>query len=342
MHRHRIELEGSGQFFECRGEETVLHAALRSGIGFPYECSSGSCGTCLFQRIAGSFETAWDEAPGLSARARQKGDRMLACQSRPRSSGAIKAPLDDRYCPPVRPEIQTAQLRKVERLTPGMSEFMFSTQRPARFMPGQYVLLRIAGAVRGARAYSMANLPNDEGEWRLVIKHKPGGACTDYLFSRLRAGNAVEMAGPYGLAYLRDGVGRDLVGIAGGSGLSPILSVVRKALGEEPGSNRQVHLFFGGRRPADIVDPKSFEDIRERADGRLHFYPAISEPTELSPDSWDGDRGFIHEIVAQRAPHSVRQCEVFVAGPPPMIRETLTTLSSLGVPREQIHFDNFF
>lgn len=268
---------------------------------------------------------------------------MLACQSRPRSSGAIKAPLDDRYRPPVRPEIRTAQLGKVERLTPDMSEFTFRTQAAARFIPGQYVLLSVSGEeVRGARAYSMANLPNDEGEWRLVIKHKPGGACTDYLFSRLRAGNAVELAGPYGLAYLRDGVGRDLVGIAGGSGLSPILSVVRKALGEAPGSNRQVHLFFGGRRPADIVDPNSFADIRERADGRLHFYPAISEPAEASADPWDGDRGFIHEIVAQRAPHSVRQCEIFVAGPPPMIRETLSMLSSLGVPREQVHFDNFF
>ncbi len=268
---------------------------------------------------------------------------MLACQSRPRSSGAIKAALDERYQPPVRPEIQAAHLRKVERLTPDMSEFMFRTQAAARFIPGQYVLLSVSGEeVRGARAYSMANLPNDAGEWRLVIKRKPGGACTDYLFDKLSLGGVVGMAGPYGLAYLRDGVERDLVGIAGGSGLSPILSIVRKALGEEPGSNRQVHLFFGGRRPADIVDPKSFSDIRERADGRLHFYPAISEPAEASTDPWDGDRGFIHEIVAQRAPRSIGQCEIFVAGPPPMIRETLTTLSGLGVPREQVHFDNFF
>ncbi len=342
MQRHRIEIEGSDQFFECREDETVLHAALRSGIGLPYECSSGSCGTCLFQRIAGSFETMWEEAPGLSARARQKGDRMLACQNRPRASGTIKTVPDARYCPPVPPAMQTAELTDIARLTPDMSEFTFKTPAPARFAPGQYFLLSVAREVRGARAYSMSNLPNGEGKWQVVVKRKPGGACTDYLFNELSVGGLVGMAGPYGLAYLRDGCERDLVGVAGGSGLSPILSIVRKALLEEPIKIRQVHLFLGGRRPIDIIDPKSFADIGERADGRLHFYPAISETAGVSAHSWSGDRGFIHEIVAQRAPSSIREAEVFVAGPPPMIRETLTTLSNLGVPREQVHFDNFF
>ena len=151
----------------------------------------------------------------------------------------------------------------------------------------------------------------------------------------------------FGKQRVHDGIDLDIgvgeiLGIAGGSGLSPILSVARKALGEEPGRNRQVYLFLGGRRPADIVDPNGFADIQQRAEGRLHFYPAISEPTEVSVESWNGERGYIHEIVAQRAPRSIGRSEIFVAGPPPMIRETLTILSSLGVPREQVHFDNFF
>ncbi len=342
MDFRRIELDGSEQSFEAREDESLLHAALKSGLGFPYECSSGSCGTCLFQRLSGSFETVWDEAPGLSARARSKGDRMLACQSRARTAGRIRVALDERYRPPVPPVVQTARLRALERLTADMTEFTFETAAPARFMPGQYVLLDLGGEVRGARAYSMSNLPNDRGEWRLVIKWKPGGSCTDYLFGKLRVGDAVNLAGPYGLAYLRDGVGRDLVGIAGGSGLSPILSVVRKALGEADAIGRQVFLFLGVRRPADIVDPKRFEDIRNRAEGRLHFYPAISEAGEVPLNGWDGDRGFIHEILARRAPRSIRQSQIFVAGPPPMIRETLATLSQLGVPREQVHYDNFF
>ena len=58
--------------------------------------------------------------------------------------------------------------------------------------------------------------------------------------------------------------------------------------------------------------------------------------------SWAGERGFIHEVVARKAPATIRNSEIFVAGPPPMIRETLLTLSDLGVAREQIHFDNFF
>jgi toluene monooxygenase electron transfer component len=267
---------------------------------------------------------------------------MLACQSRPRASATIKTALDERYCPPVQPIMQTAHLKDIAKLTPDMSEFTFETSAPARFAPGQYVLLKVTPEIRGARAYSMSNLPNEEGEWRLVVKHKPGGVCTGHLFNRLSIGDAVKMAGPYGLAYLRDGCDRDLVGVAGGSGVSPILSILRKALLEEPARNRQVHLFLGGRGPLDIVDPRRFADIRKRADGRLHFHPAISEPTGVSLDSWSGDRGFIHEIVAQRAPDTIRDSEVFVAGPPPMIRETLTTLTNLGVSRERVHFDNFF
>jgi toluene monooxygenase electron transfer component len=341
VRRHRIELEGLPQPFECGEDESVLHAALRSGIGFPYECSSGSCGTCLFQCLSGEFEMIWKEAPGLSDRARKKGDRWLACQSRPRTVAAIRTTLEERYRPPVPPAKLTARLTKIDPLTADMSEFTFQTPVPARFMPGQYVLLSITGEVQGARAYSMANLPNDRGEWRLVIKHKPGGACTDYLFRRLRLGDMVEIAGPYGMAYLPDGVERDLVCIAGGSGLSPILSVARKALGSG-NAERKVHLFQGARRPADIVDPESFPDIRERAKGRLYFHPAISETIEVPLESWAGERGFIHEVVARKAPATIRDSEIFVAGPPPMIRETLLTLSGLGVPRGQIHFDNFF
>src|SRR5205814_8459387 len=178
VRRHRIELEGSPQSFECREDETILHAALSRGIGFPYECSSGSCGTCMFQCLAGSFEMIWEEAPGLSTRARKKGDRWLACQSRPRTCAAIRTTLEERYRPPVPPAKLTGRLTKIDPLTADMSEFTFQTPVEARFMPGQYVLLRVAGEVRGGRAYSMAYLPNDRGEWRFVNQHKPGGACT--------------------------------------------------------------------------------------------------------------------------------------------------------------------
>src|SRR6266851_4831536 len=106
-----------------------------------------------------------------------------------------------------------------------MREFRFRAPENASFLPGQYALLQFPG-VNGVRAYSMSNVSGN-ADWEFIIRRVPNGAGTGVLFDRLRPGGEIEMDGPYGLAYLRPDSPRDLVCVAGGSGLSPMISIAR-------------------------------------------------------------------------------------------------------------------
>src|SRR5208283_3178303 len=118
--------------------------ALRAGLGFPNDCGVGGCGNCRFDLVAGEMETLWAEAPGLSERERRRGKR-LACQSKPTSDCVVRVRLDDEC----RPVVPTARLRAwlTEKwdIAPGMGEFVFRTEEPARFRPGQFAILHPPG-----------------------------------------------------------------------------------------------------------------------------------------------------------------------------------------------------
>ena len=114
------------------------------------------------------------------------------------------------------------------------------------FLPGQYVLLQVPGGQR--RAYSMAN--TEAETLAFVVKEKPGGHASHYLFEELATGDMVSLEGPYGRAYLRIPQVREIVCVAGGSGLAPMLSVIEGALArpETPG----IRLFFGANTAEEL------------------------------------------------------------------------------------------
>src|ERR671934_1077607 len=106
MHAIRIS---DGPEYSCRADDTLLRAALRAGLGFPYECNTGACGTCKAELVSGQVACLRPDAPGLSERDRARG-RVLGCQSRPSSDCAIKVRLREPYIPAHRPARFAARL----------------------------------------------------------------------------------------------------------------------------------------------------------------------------------------------------------------------------------------
>lgn len=324
----------------ARGEN-LLRSALRQGQGFPYECSSGGCGSCQFELIEGEVACTWEQAPGLSAEARQAG-RHLACQSRVLSDCAIKVRLKPQYVPPLRPEARQVRYLGRRPLTADMAEYTFQATGPAEFLPGQYALLSLPG-VAGDRAYSMSNLPNAEGVWRFIIKRVPNGRGTDYIENSLRPDASLTLDGPYGTAYLRSESDRDIVCVGGGSGLSPIKSILSAAVREQRLSGRNIWLFYGGRTPADLcTDAMLAEDPAMRS--RVRSVTAIS--SNSGDSGWTGKTGFIHsvldEALASNGELRAADCEFYFCGPPPMtdaIHRLL--LIDRKIPAQQLHFDRF-
>lgn len=340
---YTIQVTGSGQGavqFSCASGDTILYAALRSGLGFPYECNSGGCGACQFELVDGDVEDLWPEAPGISERQRGRG-RRLACQSVPGSDCSIKVRLNEDGAAPVRPAVFTAVFEGARSLTPDMSEFTFRTTEPAQFLPGQFAMLRLPG-VEGARAYSMSNLANEDGLWRFIVKRVAGGQGTSVLFDALEAGQDVEITGPLGNSYLRTDNDRPIVCIAGGSGLSPVMSILR-SIGADPRfDSRRVMFFYGGRGPADMCVAEMLGAEPGLRD-RVELFLAISDDEAAGAAEWAGDRGFIHELVRKHLGESLAQYEYYFCGPPPMTDAVhRMLLLEAKVPAGQLHFDRFY
>jgi toluene monooxygenase electron transfer component len=342
MKQYSISIEGiEGSAFAQSERDTVLRAALRAGIGFPYECNSGGCGSCKYEVVSGEVENLWPDAPAITERDRRKG-RLLACQCRAKSDLLIRVRPQAEAKPVIPPRRMRAKLTEVREITHDIREFRLRTEELATFLPGQYAMLEIPG-VSSPRAYSMSNtVVGAEGmEWHLQIRRVPHGKATDVLFHHLRSGDEVELDGPYGIAYLRQNVARDIVCVAGGSGLAPMVSIARGA--SQAGMLRQQHLhfFYGARTPRDVCGESFLRDLPEFGD-RIHFHPVVSMPAdETSP--WNGETGFVHELVRRNLSDRMAEFEFYFAGPPPMTN-ALHEMLMVGyrVPFEQIHFDRFF
>lgn len=334
-----IRIDGTGIAFPCPDGDTVLRAALREGHGFPYECNTGSCGNCRFELLDGAVAHLRADAPAWSERDRRR-NRYLGCQARPSSDCSIKVRLDGRCEPAHRPRRRTARLLGSEALTHDIAEFRFALDDPAPFRPGQYALLDLQG-VDGARPYSMCNLPDGSGQWHFQVKRVPGGAATTVLFDALEAGDAVAIDGPYGMAYLREEVPRDLLLVAGGSGLSPMISIARAAVASERLAGRRIDFLYGGRTPRDVCGEAMLAALPGFGE-RLRYSAAISQPTAADAAAWQGPMGFLHDVARALFADRLEALEIYFAGPPAMAEAMQQMLIGAGVPPEQIHFDQFY
>ena len=163
--------------FECAAGEKILHAALRSGVELPYECATGTCGTCKATLVSGRHESHWPDAPGH--RHLKSPAEILTCQSVAHEDcqlelGVLKPGEADMAAPrPLGGVIETYR-----RLTHDVVAFDLRLDEPLEFEAGQFALLPVPG-IAGARAYSMVNFDRRAECLSFVVKKKPDGAVSD-------------------------------------------------------------------------------------------------------------------------------------------------------------------
>ncbi|MPZ31982.1 MAG: 2Fe-2S iron-sulfur cluster binding domain-containing protein [Rhodospirillales bacterium] len=231
--------------FQAPPGESLLAAALRQGVALPYECATGTCGTCRARLLDGEIDAGWPAAP---ARQALKPDRreFLTCQAKARSDCTLQ-PLES--CSPwpdgvERPAPCDSRVVQLQPLARDMLRLVVETARPLAFQAGQFVLLQVPG-VDGARAYSMANPQSQADRLEFVVKRKPDGAVSRWLFETAAPGDAVRLFGPLGAAVFEPALGHDLLLAVGGSGLAVALAVLGRADAAGYLGQHRARLFFG-------------------------------------------------------------------------------------------------
>jgi propane monooxygenase reductase subunit len=181
----------------------------------------------------------------------------------------------------------------------------------------------------------MSNLPGD-GRIELMIKCYPGGRFSGLLEGAIRPGDAIGFTGPYGAFHLRRSR-RPVLMLAGGSGMAPIMSLLRQLSGER--SERMVRFYYGARTARDLFALDEIEALGS-ALADFRFAPVLSEAGLGDPE--EIARGFVHEFAAEYvATGEMEDFEAYMCGPPPMIDAATEALSDHGVEETRIFYDKF-
>jgi len=232
---------------------------------------------------------------------------------------------------------------EVVRETPDAVTLVFEdpTKTPFHFKPGQFftLLLDIDGEnVR--RAYSASSVPEDTHRLALTIKRVAGGLCSNFVNDRVRAGDVIELLGPSGnfAVDIDPTASRELVLLAGGSGITPMMSIARTVLADEPES--RVTLLYGNRGEADIIFYQALSSLQKQHPGRLRVRHVLQTP----PLDWAGGSGLLDETVCgdeltALAPSD--DAHFYVCGPEPMMAAARNVLIARGIPPERLHEERF-
>ncbi|WP_315764857.1 MULTISPECIES: 1,2-phenylacetyl-CoA epoxidase subunit PaaE [unclassified Bradyrhizobium] len=209
------------------------------------------------------------------------------------------------------------------------------------FSPGQYLTLRATlGGEEVRRSYSICSGP-DDGEIRIAVKRVDGGAFSSFVTDELKCGDEIDVMTPtgrFGVAPEPDAA-RIHVGFAAGSGITPILSIIKGVLAREPKS--RFFLFYGNRTTAGMLFREELEELKDRYLDRLSIFHVISGEEQDIPilhGRLDAEkvRVLLRSLVpAESVDH------VFICGPSGMSDELEPTCRELGIAADRIHVERF-
>lgn len=339
-----VEHKSGVDTFLCEEGETVLCGGLRAGLTLPYECATGTCGTCRARVMSGDVDVRWKEAPGGKRLKPEKGD-ILMCQSRPRSECMLRVPSSIDVAPHAPPQLRGAVIRDIRPLTRDVVHFDVHLSAPMKFEAGQFVVVE-SDDLTGGRAYSMVNFDVEADKIALVLKRKPGGGFSDWLFTEKPGGRPVHVFGPLGRAVFRPAEEKDIVCIAGGSGIAGMMSILTHAVQVNYFLERKGFVFFGVRTLADTFYLNELAAFVAASHGNLEVTVALSDEVVAAESHADLpalklSSGMVHEVAGAAMRDRLNDVIVYVAGPPVMVDGAIRMLVVNGVPIGDIRYDKF-
>lgn len=210
-----------------------------------------------------------------------------------------------------------------------------------RFDPGQHLTLRaMLNDVETRRSYSICTTP-DDGDLRIVVKRQGGGLFSNWINAAARSGDSIDVMTPQGRFGMRPDatIARNNLAIAAGSGITPIMSILRSVLAREPKS--RVVLLYGNRTAKSIIFKREFEALKDRYLARLSVHHVLSrERQELELFNGRIDAHKIEAVLKATLPPDLID-HVFLCGPGDLIETSRSTLLRLGVIPERIHVEHF-
>lgn len=232
-------------------------------------------------------------------------------------------------------ETYDATLTKIEFLTPRVKGLRF--QLPAgkliNFRAGQFVQMYIPTPEKVRRtSYSVASAPFDHDHVDLCVTLVRDGVSSNYLH-KMKEGDKIQMMGPLGRFTLPEALPRDIVFVCAGSGVAPFRSMILDLLHNK--TDKNVYLVFGNRYEHDIIYRNEFQALEGKHDNFKKLF-TLSQ----GDSNWTGQRGYVQDKLVDFIPNPAQK-DFYICGLVKMIDGVVEKLQSLGVPKEQIHYERY-
>ena len=335
---YTITVQPSGRSFEAEPAETMLAAGIRQGIGLPYGCKDGACGSCKCKKISGTVTHGPHQDKALSAQEEADGYVLTCCGTA--TSDVVLESRQVTHAGAFPIKKMPARVATLEKLSPDVVRLKL--QLPAndiiQYHAGQYVEFILRDGAR--RSYSMANAPHTLIESGapmvdLHIRHMPGGKFTDHVFGAMKEKEILRIEGPYGSFHLQESP-KPIVLLASGTGFAPIKAIIEHM--QFMGITRDAVLYWGGRRPQDLYMD---EWVKARCAEMPHlkYVPVVSDA--LPEDGWSGRTGFVHLAVLQDFA-DLSGHQVYACGAPIVVDSARKDfVEKAGLPEHEFFADAF-
>lgn len=327
----------SGRSFTANTDEPLLAAAIRQGIGLPYGCKDGACGSCKCKMLEGTVVHGTHQLKALSADEEAAGF-ILTCCGVAQSDVVIESrQVTDESAFPIRK--MPSRVSSMALAAPDV--MVIRLQLPAsdvlKYHAGQYVEFLLRDGDR--RSYSMANAPHTQAATpgvELHLRYMAGGKFTEHVFGTMKEKEILRIEGPYGSFFLREDSAKPMVLLASGTGFAPIKAMIEHM--QHKNITRPAVLYWGGRRPLDLyMNDWVLAKLAEMP--HLRYVPVVSNA--LPEDAWTGRTGFVHRAVMEDFP-DLSAYQVYACGAPIVVESARDDFSALaGLPAEEYFADSF-
>jgi CDP-4-dehydro-6-deoxyglucose reductase len=332
-----VTVQPSGRLFSVDRDEAILVAAIRDGIGLPYGCRDGACGSCKCRLLEGRVIHGAHQSKALSPEEEAAG-WILTCRAAPQCDVVLEA-RTVRGAGEFAVRKMPARVNRITRPAPDVAilQLQLPASDPFLYHAGQYVEVILRDGAR--RSYSMANAPHPQAQppgIELHLRHLPGGKFTDHVFGAMLEREILRLEGPFGSFFLREDSDKPIILLASGTGLAPIKAIVEQL--EHLHSTRSTVLYWGCRRPRDLYLHEWALQAASRMPN-LTYVPVLSEPTP--EDGWRGRTGLVHRAVLHDHPNLLHH-QVYACGAPVMVAAAQHDFTvRAGLPDDEFYADAF-